>query len=159
MPAFENEALTDRLTALVQEAMDIRSEIPQPSEEIDPSEYLTLAHRHRQATDSLEGIYGRVMLLRWHAVARRGAAADMLEDAEVGLSVSFDEYASAKEKDLKIKTLTIDARRIWRAADRDVTDAMEAERFVRLIFQGSEAARRDLDARLRAISFATSFER
>ena len=159
MPPSEELTPVQRLAEFVGEAQEIRASVPSPREEIDPGEYLHLAARHRQAVDRLEAIYGSVMLIRWQSIQRRAVAEAALEDAEVDLQVSFDDFTSARERDLKIKTLTITRRRALRMAQRDVTDAMEAERFLRLVHSGAESARRDLDSRLRALGIITQFER
>ena len=144
---------------MIEEAQSIREQVPAPQTDIDPAEFLRLAALHRQAVDRLEALLGRAMLIRWQMANRRATAHAALEDAEVGLTVQFEEFTSARERDLKIKALTLDARQAVRTAERGFADAIETEKFLRLLHQGADNSRRDLDTRLRAISLASQWER
>lgn len=124
-----------------------------------PAELHEALIAHRRALDSMEPCV--VALQRMHSRARDAATEcrHKLEDAETKASALRDEYTTAKEKDIHIRTQTVEERVALRRAERSREVFWDALEIGRIRHRGLNDSRRDLETRIRLISLTTSLER
>lgn len=149
-----------QLIEVVTTADQLRRSVQQGAPQVTdgPVELHIALVQHRKALDSLEAVVARTG--RWKAHADRLVAErlEALDDAELNATRLKDDYSSALEKNMHIRTQSLEQRVAHRKAVRFRDEVAEVHQYVTTLYRGLDGSRRDLDTRLRLISLQTQLE-
>lgn len=147
--------LEERASELVKEATEIRRSLPVGSPDDDPRTLHEQMLKARAAMDRVGAVLGDMVMLRARArVDKQKAEADFEdawnEAATKGSAFKQSEPA-AQERYAHYTLEALDQKAVLRTAERTKELLEAAYEVVRVAYWGCEAARRDLDLRVRLL--------
>jgi hypothetical protein len=153
--------INPRLGELAVEAKELRESpgVSDVSEDVaDLHDRLVSA---RQAQDRLEAILSEVGRLRSRARIAVSERQDEYDDQwrTVMEKTRIGEYDSAKEKNARYDAGSIQQLVNLRRAKRAAADVDEVYEYINLKYRGLDAARREIDSRVRMLTVANQLER
>jgi hypothetical protein len=157
-----SEELPEALKHAILTVSDLRAEVGIGELDGSPADLHKQLVKNRQAMDRAETFVA--FLARAHSraqIAEQDLAGE-LEDAEANAlkkAGAAEEYSTAKERNARLNVLTIDQRIALRKASRQRAEISEALEYVRTLYRGMEASRRDVETRLRMITLEGGLDR
>lgn len=154
-------ALRKKLNAVVTDAYEVRQTLTSDSYNGDtetPESLYDALKYTRHVTDRLEHGLVQALLLKARIDKLNASARADVEDAEVSVSLSRNDFVSSRERNIEVNAKTMSQRRIVRQTTDLLTDATSVVESVRVMHRGADSHRREIDTRLRAITLKTSLE-
>jgi hypothetical protein len=114
----------------------------------------------RNGIDRLEGLLNQAIRIKAKADNLYAESCYNIEDAEVELvGKKTNDYQSSRDRNIEINAATITQRRASRKVEKLRTEARATVQVVGNHHRGLEGSRRDLEVRLRALSFISPLEK
>lgn len=161
--SFDESSVTNAIESWLTEARTLRSHLDRPDVTDGPNALRRQIVQARSTLDRVEEIVARLIRLRGRVHDQLLVAQYALEDAEARAmgerQIAFGEYSTKKERYAWLASETRAELEFLRPTQRlyDSIDAALDE--ARLIHRGVDAVRRDIDTRLRVMTFERQLER